>query len=117
MKPFKANILNSIILIGFGFWGYFGSISPSPTALIPVYTGVILLILTRYMIKGNRHIAHIVVLLTLLILIALIKPLIGVIERNEALGLFRVSAMMFSSAYALVMFIRSFFEVRRARKE
>ena len=41
MNASKANLINSISLIGFGLWGYFEV--TSPTALIPVGFGLILL--------------------------------------------------------------------------
>ena len=42
MNASKANLINSISLIGFGLWGYFEV--TSPTALIPVGFGLILLL-------------------------------------------------------------------------
>ena len=42
MNSTKANLINSISLIGFGIWGYLEV--TSPTALIPVGFGVALLL-------------------------------------------------------------------------
>ena len=70
MNSFKANIINSLSLMFIGLWGYFEVVSP--TALIPVVFGVILLLCTNGLKKQNKLIAHIAVLLTLVILIALI---------------------------------------------
>ena len=66
----------------------------SPTALIPVGFGVILLLCTIGLKKENKIIAHVAVLLTLVILVALVgmrlpKSLvfrrigIGACERND----------------------------------
>ncbi|MGW8314404.1 MAG: hypothetical protein ACWGNV_02300 [Bacteroidales bacterium] len=116
MKPFQASILHAIILVAFGLWGYFGPEDPSLTALIPVATGVVLLLLNRGLRKQNRTIAHIVVILTFLILIALIKPLTGSIQRSDTSGLMRVLVMMAASALAMVYFIKSFVDARRKPK-
>ena len=63
MDSFKANVINSLSLMLIGLWGYFEVVSP--TALIPVIFGVILLLCTNGLKKQNKLIAHIAVLLTL----------------------------------------------------
>ena len=70
MKASKANLINSISLIGFGLWGYFEV--TSPTALIPVGFGLILLLCYNGVKNQNKIIAHVAVLLTLVILLALV---------------------------------------------
>jgi hypothetical protein len=54
MKPHIVSLLNAIVLISFGAWGYFGSESPSPTALIPVAIGVVLLLLNQGVKKREQ---------------------------------------------------------------
>lgn len=116
MKPYQASLLNAIILVAFGLWGYFASEDPSLTALIPVAVGVVLLLLGPGLRRQNRTIAHIVVVLTLLILLALIKPLSGSFERSDTPAMVRVLVMMATSALAMVYFIKSFVDARRERK-
>jgi hypothetical protein len=113
MKPYFINLLNAIILIVLGCWGYFASDTPSVTALIPVIAGVILVVITPGFKKGNRVLAHIAVTLTLLILLGLIKPLTGSIGRSDTNGIARVLVMMISSLVAMICFIRSFINARR----
>ena len=62
MNASKANLINSISLIGFGLWGYFEV--TSPTALIPVGFGLILLLCYNGVKNQNKIIAHIVGTLT-----------------------------------------------------
>jgi hypothetical protein len=112
MKPYFANLINSIVLVILGTWGYFGSDIHSPTAMIPVFIGILLLALTPSFKKGNKIIAHIAVTIALIILVALIKPLIGSIGRHNSIAVFRVSAMMLSSLIALIVFIKSFVDAR-----
>ena len=59
--------------------------------------------------------AHIAVLLTLLILGGLVKPLTAALGREDGLAIARVSVMILSTIVALVFFIKSFVDVRRAR--
>ena len=70
MNSSNANILNSVCLIIIGLWGYLEV--TSPTALIPVGFGVALLLCVPGLKKENKVIAHIAVLLTLIILLALV---------------------------------------------
>ena len=115
MKPYFANFLNSILLILIGTWGYFGSDNPSFTALIPVFSGLVLLAFTKSMRNGNRISAHVVVTLTLLLLIAFYKPLSGALERGNVWAITRVYVMMASSALALAIYIKSFIDARKAK--
>jgi protein-S-isoprenylcysteine O-methyltransferase Ste14 len=115
MKPFQVNLFHSIILIVTGTLGYFLSEKPSPTTFIPVAFGVILLLMNAGLKKENKTIAHLVVLLTLLITIALVMPLKGAIGRQESGPILRVSLMLIASVAALGLYIKSFVEARKAR--
>lgn len=115
MKAHTASLMNALILIGFGLWAYMGSDSSSKTALIPVGFGAVILSLYKGVKKEDKMIAHIAVLLTLLILIGLVKPLLGAFERNDGLAIMRVAVMIVSTVVALIFFIKSFVDVRRAR--
>ena len=116
MKAHTASLINALVLIGFGLWAYFGSETPSKTAFIPVGFGAVILSLYRGVKKEDKIIAHVAVLLTLLILGGLVKPLTAAIGREDGLAIARVSVMIASTLFALVFFIKSFVDVRRARK-
>jgi hypothetical protein len=113
MKPYLFNLINAIILISMGSWAYFTSETPSVTALIPVFAGIVLLALTPGFKKGNSVIAHIAVTLTLIVFAGLFKPLSGTIGRADHLGTARVILMMLSSLAALAAFVLSFINARR----
>ncbi|MDF7801815.1 hypothetical protein P4C99_20220 [Pontiellaceae bacterium B1224] len=115
MKAHTASLINALILIGFGLWAYFGSETPSKTALIPVVFGVVILSLYKGVKKEDKIVAHIAVLLTLLILGGLVKPLTAAIDRQDGLAIARVSVMIVSTVVALFFFIKSFVDVRKAR--
>ena len=116
MKPYIASFINALILISFGLWAYFTSENPSMTALIPVIIGGILLVMVPGVKKEAKIPAHVAVLLTLIVLLGLIMPLMGALDRGSTIGIIRVAVMIFSTALALVTFIRSFIEVRKKRK-
>ena len=115
MKAHTTSLVNAIALISMGAWGYIDSDSKAITALIPVIIGVILLLINSGVKKENKIIAHVAVLLTLVVLLGLIMPLKGSIERDNSMGSVRVVIMLITSALALVSFIQSFIKARKER--
>tara|TARA_B100001063_G_scaffold56967_1_gene51020 strand:- start:4455 stop:4874 length:420 start_codon:yes stop_codon:yes gene_type:complete len=111
----KFNLINSISLISMSVWGYMDT--NSFTALIPAAFGVILFILGT-MLTNEKLVklsAHLLVLFTLLILLALIiQVLPGVIDRG-GVGLIRVILMISTSSLAMIIFIKSFIDNRKSR--
>tara|TARA_B100001778_G_C18078593_1_gene401902 strand:- start:15 stop:371 length:357 start_codon:yes stop_codon:yes gene_type:complete len=111
----KFNLVNSIALISMSAWGYVDT--NSFTALIPAAFGVVLLILGT-MLTNEKLVklsAHLVVLFTLLILLALvIQVLPGVLDRG-GIGLIRVILMILTSSIAMIVFIKSFIDNRKSR--
>lgn len=116
MTPANVNLLNAVVLIALGLMGYFTSASPSPTAFIPVVFGAILIACTPGVKKHNKAIAHVAVLLTLIILVALVMPLKGAIGRGDSAAILRVAAMIITSALAMIVFIKSFIDARRSKE-
>ncbi len=116
MKAHTASLMNAAVLIGVGLWAYFGSETPSKTALIPPGFGVVLLALYPGVKKEDKIVAHVAVLLTLLILVALfVKPFPAALSRGDGMAVGRISVMIASTIAALFFFIKSFVDVRRAR--
>ena len=115
MNSTNANIINSVCLIVIGLWGYF-EVS-SPTALIPVGFGAVLILCTPGVKKQNKVIAHVAVLLTLVILVALAGMRLPKSIEKGGLGLVRVFLMIGTSALSMVYFIGSFIAARKAREK
>ncbi len=113
MKTYTASLINALTLIFFSVWAYVASDTPSVTALIPAFFGVVITALYPLFRKSNKIAAHIVVLLTFLVLIGLTKPLSAAISANNGLALFRLSLMILTSVFSLAIYIRSFIEIRR----
>jgi hypothetical protein len=114
MTSTNANIINSVTLIFIGLWGYF-EVS-APTALIPVGFGVALILCSPGVKKQNKVIAHIAVLLTFIILIALVGMRLPKSIDQGGLGLLRVFLMIGTSTFSMIYFIRSFISNRKAKE-
>ena len=115
MKAYTVSLINSLVLVTMGLWGYFESDSRPITALIPVIIGIILVVINNGVKKENKIIAHIAVLLTLIITIGLIKPFLGSLEKANITGTIRVSLMILSSLWAMIAFIQSFIAARKSK--
>ena len=83
---YLSSLVNALLLVVLGIWGYV--VGGSITALIPVVFGVILLILYPGVKKEAMVPAHIAVLLTLIIVIALLKPLGAAFDRSDGPAIF-----------------------------
>lgn len=116
MKAHTANLLNASVLIIMSAWGYYASETPSMTAVVPAIIGGILLLCNGGVKRENKVIAHIAVVVTLIGILGLIKPLMGVIERENTMGMVRVIAMMITGVLAMISFIKSFRDARIARE-
>ncbi|MEM9880313.1 MAG: hypothetical protein AAF862_13665 [Pseudomonadota bacterium] len=116
MKAHSASAVNAVILIVMSAWGYLSSATPSLTALIPAAFAVGLLACLPGVKSENKVVAHIAVLLTLIVLIALFMPLRGAINRGDSLAIVRVGLMLVSTVIAFVFFINSFRDARKARQ-
>ncbi|MEL6122527.1 MAG: hypothetical protein AAFQ02_00650 [Bacteroidota bacterium] len=117
MKAPQANIINAITLIAVGLWGYFET--SSGTAFIPVGFGVALLLCQPGVIKENKVIAHIAVVLTLLILLAMLGmrlPKALAAESDQAIKLLRAGLPIITGILAMVAFVQSFIAARKARE-
>jgi hypothetical protein len=115
MKAATANLLNAIVLIAAGLYGYFGVAaadgSHSYTALIPAAFGILFLILHKGVASANKVVAHVVVVLTLVLLVMCIMRFVKVDEWNAKKYIFL--ACIISNAVALIAFIGSFVAARR----
>ncbi|MEM0990070.1 MAG: hypothetical protein AAGK00_14430 [Pseudomonadota bacterium] len=114
MKAHVASSLNAVVLIGCSAWAYLSGVA-SMTALIPAAFGIALLACHPGVKSENKIIAHIAVVLTLIVVIALSMPLMGAIGRGDTMASLRVGLMMVTSIIAMIFFIKSFIDARRSR--
>lgn len=122
MKTEQSNLLNSLTLITVGLWGYFDvsdydlSVITSFehwTALIPVVFGFVLLLCHKGVKNNSKLVAHIAVVVTLLIFIALVGKRLPISIEKGGAGLFRVIAMSLTSFLAMITFVKSFISNRK----
>ena len=113
MKPHSANLLNAIVLMAMGLWGYFAT--HSNTAFIPVAFGVALLLCNSGLRKENKTIAHVAIVLTLLILLALLGMRLPKALNAGGISLARTILPILTGILAMVAFIKSFKAARLAR--
>ena len=113
MDAHKATLLSGATLVLMGGWGYLAS--GSVTALIPAAFGIAFLLMAGGVKAENKIVAHVAVVLALVVLIALFRPLMGTIDRGDGLATLRVVLMMLTTLLALVAYVKSFIDARRAR--
>ena len=122
MTAQKMNLIHALTLIALGLWGYIDVSNYKLatiisfehwTALITVFFGIILLLCNKGIRNSNKAIAHVAVVLTLLVLIALVGKRLPISIDQGGVGLFRVLAMSLCSFIAFIAFIRSFIENRK----
>tara|TARA_B110000444_G_scaffold10400_1_gene8901 strand:- start:308 stop:685 length:378 start_codon:yes stop_codon:yes gene_type:complete len=122
MTAQKMNLINALTLILIGLWGYIDVSNYKLativsfehwTALITVLFGIILLLCNKGIQNSNKAIAHVAVVLTLLVLVALVGKRLPISIDQGGVGLFRVLAMSLCSFIAFIAFIRSFIENRK----
>ena len=112
LKPKKAALLNSLVLILVGIISYYYN-SASITALIPVFLGLVIFICYIFYEINNKVFAHIGVTFMLLALLGLFKPIMGSIARSDIYATLRIALMQLVSLYSMVCFIASFIEARK----
>jgi hypothetical protein len=112
MKLHIISLINGIILMIFGIWSHLWPESASPTALIPVVFGAAILVLNKGIRNYHKAISNMVMVLTFLILVGLIFPLTGSIERGDTPALIRVIIMMTASLISLIFLVKRFINDR-----
>ena len=113
MDAYRATLLNGFTLILMSAWSFFAT--QSYTVFIPAAFGLAFLLMAGGVRAENKVIAHLVVVLVTVVILALIRPLLGTIERGNTAGTIRVGLMFLTSIIALVYYIKSFIDARRAR--
>ncbi len=122
MPPYKANLLNGIVLLIVGVLGYFSITSNSntefsPTVFIAPAFGLLFLLLTPGMKKENKVVSHLIVLLTFLLGAMLMIMFIKRLSTGSSItepGMMRFLIMIISCFTAMVVFMGSF---RKARNK
>ena len=111
-----ANLINTLALCLLPIWAYLERPEPSLTSFIPLGFGVALLLCQPGVKVQNKAVAHIAVLLTLVVFVALFMPLSGRLDGRDPMGLAGIVVMLLTSLVAMIAFIGSFRAARKARE-
>jgi uncharacterized membrane protein (UPF0136 family) len=118
MKAPQANLLNATVLVAAGIIGYFFTPTldgaKAPTALIPVAFGLLFFVLHKGVATSNKIVAHIVVVLTAVLLFICVSRFFKIEEWGQKKYIFL--ACIVSNIIALIAFIGSFIEARKNRQ-
>ena len=114
MKPYQANLFNATLLVILGLWSYSASGRDTYTLIVPVL-GILLSFFHKPFKAENKTVAHVVVVLTFLILIVLFLPLRNSINAGNNMAILRVVLMIVSCTAAMIVYIRSFIDARKNR--
>jgi hypothetical protein len=115
MKSSTFNLINAISWVLFGTISYFSTSITSFTAFIPVVAGIILMLLNRGVRSGSKIPGHIAVILTIIILVGLVKPLLGAIDRGDQLVSVMIIIMMLTGILSMAAFVKEFISVRKKK--
>ncbi|MEM6619975.1 MAG: hypothetical protein AAF631_11835 [Pseudomonadota bacterium] len=115
MKAHTASLINAATLILVSIWAYVATSGGSLTTFIPALFGMALVVCYPGVRAENKVVAHVAVTLTLVVLIALYMPLSSALTSGEAGPLIRSILMVITTVLAMVFFIKSFRDARRAR--
>ena len=115
MNAHTASLINAATLIACSAWAYLAVSGAHWTPLIPGIFGGALWACYPGVKAENKVVAHIAALLTVAILIALFMPLRSALQSEQIWALVRSVAMIATSALAIVFFVKSFRDARRAR--
>lgn len=116
MTPHIASLINAVTLIACALWAFAAIGGASYTALIPAAFGIGLILCVPGVKAENKVIAHIAVLLTVVVLLALYMPLSSALASGALGPMIRAIAMVATTVFAMVFFIKSFRDARRARQ-
>lgn len=116
MKAHTGSLINAVVLILCSAWGYWATDLKSLTALIPMAFGIALLACYPGVKSENKIVAHIAAVLTLVILIALYMPTSFALNSEDLGRIVRSALMVVTTLAALIFFIKSFRDARRARE-
>lgn len=113
MKSQHAALVNSIVLIIIGFWGYAANNFATHTAIIPLGSGILFMILSLLLKTENKNILLLIISLTLLLILAFSMPFLRNAKQADLWGMFRIGIEMLVSAMALIVYLRNFVQLNK----
>lgn len=109
IQPYQVNLINALVLLAGGLWGYFHPEAQRSYELIPVAFGLVFLGATPLFRTGNRIATYLVGGLTILLIFALANPLMESFSQGMILKALRLSLMTLSTAAAAGFYLYRLF--------
>jgi len=116
MRPHQINLINAVVLLAIGLWGYLHPDAQRSSALIPVAFGALFLTTTPMVRSGNLVVSFLVSSLTLLLVLALGASLVEALQYHETGSIFRLSVMSLSSVLAVGIYFKAYLDQRARSK-
>jgi hypothetical protein len=107
MNPRQAALINSIVLLIVGFWGYAANNFATHTAIVPLGAGLFMLVLSWFLNKENKTLLLFMMLFTLTLFIAFMVPFRRNAEQSDYMGMLRLGIEMIACAMAFIVYLRS----------
>lgn len=105
MKPTQAIVINAVLLILLGLWGYLASPEYRSTELIPIVFGLLFLASVLPIRFENRIVEFMLRILLFLLVVALTLSLIRAINNANVGNIIRLSLMILATGYTLLIFV------------
>lgn len=106
MNPYKAAILQALIFLSVGFWGYAANNFAAHTAMVPLGAGILFLALSQRLKNPDRIMLLVVMLISLALFIALMIPFRRNAGQSDFWGMFRIAIEMTACALAFIVYLR-----------
>lgn len=116
MTPPLASLINAITLILCAFWAYWAAGMGGWMPLLPAGFGLALIACHPGVKAENKIIAHIAVLLTFVMLGSALAHLWMAFGAGNSAAMLRLALMSATGILAMIYFIKSFRDARRARE-
>ncbi len=116
MTSQHAALMNSIILLLIGFWGYAANDFATHTAVVPIGAGILFLILSKYLKNAGKGLLIFTMVLALVLIVAFTVPLQRNVEQGDVTGMFRLAFEMAACAFAFIVYLRNLNLLNKANK-
>ncbi len=115
MSSQQAAILNSIVLLLVGFWGYAANDFAVHTAIVPIGSGILFLILSQFLKYQNKLFLLFMMAVTLILSIAFVVPFQRNLEQGDYLGMLRLGLEIAACILAFIVYLRNLIQLYKAK--
>jgi uncharacterized membrane protein (UPF0136 family) len=116
MTSQQVAFINSIVLLIVGFWGYAANNFAMHTAIVPIGSGILFLILSKFLKTPAKGLLMLMMTLALALVIAFTVPFLRNVEQGDFAGMFRLVVEMAACAFAFIMYLRNLKLLKKANK-